>query len=1313
MFDELFARFRTTPAAQGLLRRVESGGALTCGGVTGSGHAFLAAWLHREFPNRPVVLVAENLKAQESLHQDLETWLGAEGQSPKSKVQGPRSPDASPDRPSPIAHLRFFPAWEILPHEDKLPHADVISERLETLVELMRSAECGVRNEDRAHGALDSAFRNPHSALVTTSITALLQRTFPPAILAARTRTLRRGERVDPLDLIEWLEDNGYDSEAQVSAKGEIALRGGIVDVFPLTSPWPVRLEFFGDELESLRTFDPVTQVSREGGEMEEITLPPAGELGVLKRQVGQGVTSNQCSVISSQSARQRASGNAEAEEVELETPNPIPQTSLATLLDYLPDETILLLSDPEAIEAHAESYGEQVPSGSPFIAGWEELRGELLRRKLTVVALSEDELNVSGDTGPLTSALSPDEGEGEELAPSLPAHADTAAAGSSLITNHFSLLLASLEPFRPISDRMPEQEIALAQRQAFFHQLASWLRQGFHVQVVCNNDGEAQRFQEVWQETILKGTDERKSGGGQDARPTLRLGTLARGFLCEAAKFVVVTDAEVFGRYKVQRPRRMKSAHAIAARSALDIDFSELEEGDYVVHLQHGIGRFKGLKVLPVAGRKDRTLLEPDQPVAAESGQECLVLEYAPSDTDREPPKLYVPVTEAHLISKYVGAGKMRPPLNTLGGKRWEKTKQQAERAVRDLASELLAIQAKRATQPGHAFGPDTPWQREFESSFLFEETPDQHRAIEEAKRDLEMPKPMDRLICGDVGFGKTEVAIRAAFKAVMGGRQVAVLVPTTVLAQQHYNTFRERMADYPVRVELLSRFRTRKEQLKVVEQLAAGAVDIVIGTHRLVQSDVTFKELGLVIIDEEQRFGVMHKEKFKLMRTHVDVLTLSATPIPRTLYLALTGARDMSTIQTPPQDRLPVETIVEHYDERVIRDAILRELERGGQVFFLHNRVQTIEAMRTRLAGLLPQARIVVGHGQMSGDELEEVMTKFVNGEADVLLSTTIIESGLDIPNANTLIIDRADRFGLSQLYQLRGRVGRYKHQAFAYLLLPRHARLLTDVRKRMSAIKQYAQLGSGFKIAMRDLEIRGAGNLLGAQQSGHITAVGFELYCNLLKQSVAALKGERVNQRTNAALRLDFLAMNPVAEEPDVLRAACSVPEAKGHRAPSRNTQHATRSTPSISVPRDVDVWVPPSHSPTDEPETQDPKLETKRGGAFLPPAYITEPQHRIEAYRKLAQAETKADVDALARELKDRYGKPPKPVELLLLATELKLLAGERGLDAIETKAGKLMLHRRGDYIKLGGKFPRLTKTEPLALLKEIKRLLLSL
>jgi len=690
------------------------------------------------------------------------------------------------------------------------------------------------------------------------------------------------------------------------------------------------------------------------------------------------------------------------------------------------------------------------------------------------------------------------------------------------------------------------------------------------------------------------------------------------------------------------------------------------------VVHIQHGIGRYLGLKILPVgAGRKGNASTGASPLAETESGQECLVIEYAPADPDQPPPKLYVPVTEAHLVSKYVGAGKARPPLNALGGTRWAKTKAQAEKAVRDLAGELLSIQAARESQPGHAFAPDAPWQHEFEGAFIYEETPDQMRAILETKTDMEKPKPMDRLICGDVGFGKTEVAIRAAFKAVLDGRQVAVLVPTTVLAQQHFNTFRERMADYPARIELLSRFRTRRQQERVSKDLAVGAVDIVIGTHRLVQDDVRFKDLGLVIIDEEQRFGVMQKEKFKQLRKLVDVLTLSATPIPRTLYLALTGARDMSTIETPPQDRLPVETIVTHYDERIIRDAIQRELNRGGQVFFLHNRVMTIDMMAQKLKALVPQARIVVGHGQMHSDDLEEVMTRFVNGQADVLLSTTIIESGLDIPNANTILIDRADRFGLSDLYQLRGRVGRYKHQAYAYLLLPRHAGLFADARKRISAIKQYSTLGSGFKIAMRDLEIRGAGNLLGPEQSGHIMAVGFELYCQLLKQSIAVLKGERVKPRLEVQVRLDFLAMVPAADQ-SVVSGQLPVVGATDNGRPTKN-----------------------------------------KASACAPFKYISDSRQRIDVYRKLAQATDKQALKNLRAELRDRFGPLPPPMERLLQVAELKVLAADRGITVMETKEDKLMLTRNEDYITLAGKFPRLTETEAKARLDEIRKLLVAL
>ena len=1078
------------------------GGALSLNAVAASAHAFIAAWLHSLQPNRPIVVVTANLKQQESLQQDLETWLG-------------RSP-------------LFFPAWEILPHEGKLPHADVISERLQSVVALAKAP-----------------------APLTTSVIALLQKTFAPAALKSRIRTLKQGDQLPPLDLIEWLEEQGYEPEAQVSQKGELALRGGIVDIFPPTSPWPVRLEFFGDELESLREFDPATQVSR--GEIFEVCLPPAGEIGMLRQ-----------------------------------TPETAART---TLLDHLPAQPIFVLCEPEGLAVQAADYEQQVPPGDPFHTNWTELLSALHRIPgSTIVELREI----------------PD---------------------ADIPSN--DPVFQSLDAFRPLPDRPPEPQVAEAQRREFLAQLHRWQRQELGLQVFCNNDGERQRFAEIWQEYGL----------AANALPAISVGSLARGFIAENLRLAVVTDAEIFGRYKVQRPRRLKSPHAAAVRSAMEIDFADLETGDLVVHLQHGIGRYLGLKRLPaVNGHRG----QPTNIPSAGGETECLVIEYAPSGEAVEPPKLYVPVSEAHLVSKYVGAGKANPPLNQLGGNRWAKAKEQTEKAVRDIAAEMLRIQAVRETQPGHPCKPDNQWQREFESAFIYEETGDQLKAIAETKMDMERAKPMDRLICGDVGFGKTEVAIRAAFKAVMDGKQVAILVPTTVLAQQHFNNFRDRMADYPIRVELLSRFRTKREQNKVARDLTTGAVDIVIGTHRLVQEDITFKDLGLVVIDEEQRFGVLHKEKFKRLRTMVDVLTLSATPIPRTLYLALTGARDMSTIQTPPHDRLPVETIATQYDERLIRDAIKREMQRGGQTFFLHNRVTTIYDMQTKLQTLLPEARIVVGHGQMDADELEQVMTRFVNGEADVLLSTTIIESGLDIPNANTIIIDRADRFGLSELYQLRGRVGRYKHQAYAYLLLPRHARLLTDVRKRISAMKQYSTLGSGFKIAMRDLEIRGAGNLLGSEQSGHITAVGFELYCQLLKQSVSAMKGEKVTARAEVRVTLDFLG------EADA-----------------------------------------------------------------LPARYISESHHRIEMYRKLAQATEKPLLEALQKEMRDRFGPLPSEVELLVAVGELKILAREKKITSIEVEADKLKLIRSGDFIQLGGKFPRLTKKDPKARLKEIKRLLLAL
>jgi transcription-repair coupling factor (superfamily II helicase) len=1241
---ELFASVAKTPAALALRQRLESGGVLSCDAVSVSAQPFFTALLRHLFPMRPLVVVTHGLKSQEGFYQDASTW--AQFLEPDT---GDRNQAGPASHVSPlISRPLFYPAWETLPHEAKLPHADVISERLETLVALAQ------------HGA----WNTQHAPLLITSVTALLQRTFRPEHIRERTRTFRRGDRIDPLDLVEWLEDQGYEPEVQVNHKGEIALRGGIVDVFPLTSPWPVRLEFFGDELESLRAFDPISQMSKEN--IENVMISPGGELGILKRLVGTPSTASRTS------SEQRASS------VEIRDAAEHVSSLLGTLLDYLPHETIFLLCEPVSLDEHAASYSELVPGNDPFFIAWEEFRQQLAAKGMTAVTL--DDLTASDE---LLTPISVDDG-------ALIPH-------SALRAPRFE----SLDAFRPIVERAPDPQVAEAQRRGFFAQLHRWSRQGYGVHVFCNNDGERQRFGEVWKEY---GLDEGVSGqpavvsGSASPSDTPRqqllttdhgllthLGALSRGFICEEAKLVVVTDAEIFGRYKVQRPRRLKSPHAQTSRSLLDINFTDLDEGDYVVHLQHGIGRYLGLQMMPVSSG-DKKLEKAGASLTAQ--QECLVIEYAPNDPDQPAPKLYVPVNEAHLVSKYVGAGKARPPLNALGGGRWQKTKDQAERAVRDLAAELLSIQAARASEAGHAFKPDTPWQREFESSFLYEETPDQWKAIVAAKADMEAPRPMDRLICGDVGYGKTEVAIRAAFKAVMDGRQVAILVPTTVLAQQHANTFRERMADYPIRIELLSRFRTAREQKKVIQDLATGAVDIVIGTHRLVQDDIAFKDLGLVVIDEEQRFGVLHKEKFKLLRKLVDVLTLSATPIPRTLYLALTGARDMSTIETPPQDRLPVETIVTEYDERVIRDAIQREVNRGGQVFYLHNRVLDIDTVASRLRALLPKARIAVGHGQMHADDLEEVMTRFVNGEADVLLSTTIIESGIDIPNANTIIIDRADRFGLSDLYQLRGRVGRYKHQAYAYLLVPRHARLLTDARKRISAIKQYSTLGSGFKIAMRDLEIRGAGNLLGAQQSGHITAVGFELYCQLLKQSVAALKGEKVRPRVDVQVRLDFLALNAADES--------ERPKSKPESEPL-----------NISVQREAAAY---GEAKPSSFAIRTARSEFKRTSAAVPLTYVGDARQRIEIYRKLAESTDEEGVGQLKAELRDRFGPLPPAVELLLQVAALKVLAAERNITVIECKDDRLMLTRNNDFVQVGGRFPRLTKKEPRARLNEIKRLL---
>jgi len=750
------------------------------------------------------------------------------------------------------------------------------------------------------------------------------------------------------------------------------------------------------------------------------------------------------------------------------------------------------------------------------------------------------------------------------------------------------------------------------ARQNSVFQHLEEWLADGWTVCVAAATEGERERFLELSGTHLPRG-----------ASLSFLDIPLAEGFVLRRARLAVLALSELFGRYRTtERPDRLHRLEQQRTHSAAT-ELDELDEGDLVVHVDYGIGRYQGL-------------------LRNNEGDDELSIEYKDGAT------LNVPVDQAHLVSRYVGVGGKAPALSRLGGTRWKNTRQAAEKSILDYAARLLRTHAERESQSGLAHPPDTKWMWEFENSFPFAETPDQLRAIAEVKADMEAPKPMDRLICGDVGFGKTEVAIRAAFKAVTGGTQAAVLAPTTVLAEQHWRTFRERMSDFPIRIDLLSRFRTASEISATVEGIANGSVDIVIGTHRLLSNDISFKNLGLAVIDEEQRFGVRHKEQFKERFRQVDVLILSATPIPRTLYFSLMGVRDMSTIDTPPPNRIPVHTSVCTYDERVVRDALRRELERDGQVFFLHNRVRSIETVRRRIRDLVPEARILTGHGQMPRHDLEEVMHAFVDGMADILLATTIIESGIDIPNANTIIIDRADRFGLADLYQLRGRVGRSARRAYAILMLPRDQLATGDARKRVGAIRQYTALGSGFKIAMRDLEIRGAGSLLGTRQSGHIAAVGFDLYCQLLRQSVERLSGQTVRRRSDVVLRADFIRFSEARHEP------------------SR----------SDLLP------------------------------AFFPSSFIGDPKQRVAAYRELASLADPAELRGFENRLRDRFGRLPAPADHLLGVARLRLEAAGAGAETVEIKGDRLMIQRNGGYLMLDDRrFPRLSSSHPASMLRE--------
>ncbi|OGO65798.1 MAG: transcription-repair coupling factor [Chloroflexi bacterium RBG_19FT_COMBO_55_16] len=954
---------------------------------------------------------------------------------------------------------------------------------------------------------------------------AVMARTLPRREFLKAIRILKPSQTIPPEELARILINFGYEHSSTVIVPGQFARRGGILDLWPPAEASPARLDFFGDEIEGVRHFDPTTQ--RSTNSLQQLFLSPAREFLLSHNSHSNSLLSTLVSPPS---------------EFHIPLLHPWP----AGLIDYLPRQALILVDNWEDFQNTIQEIEEQ----SMGLRAEYEKDGTLpLDFPLPYLPWTEIQDTLSThrtlELGPSTA---PENSELAQLFTSSPRF------GGRL---------------KPLLEHLFQRASA-----------------GDRVIVVSR---QSSRLLELWSEA--KPSTLPPSPDPSSPNPLFLEGSLSEGWILTPPAGPVLhllSDGEIFG-WRRPEPRQRLRAIAEAPEAA----YADLQVGDWVVHIDHGIGRFLGLVNRAVDGVE----------------REYLAVEYAEGD------QLFVPVHQADRLTRYVGPDSRLPASNRLGGVEWRNVKARAREAVIEVAEDLLNLYAQRQVVAGNAFSQDSAWQHELEASFPYVETEDQLRVIGEVKRDMESPRPMDRLICGDVGYGKTEVALRATFKAVMDGKQVAMLVPTTVLAQQHFYTFRERLAAFPVEVEMLSRFRTPQQQREILFRLAMGNVDIIIGTHRLLQEDVEFKDLGLLIIDEEQRFGVTHKEYLKKMRSEVDVLTLTATPIPRTLYMALTGVRDISTINTPPEERLPIITHVGPFSQRLVRQAILRELERGGQIFFVHNRVQTITAMRSHLERLVPGARLAIAHGQMDENQLSERMQQFTNGEIDVLLTTSIIESGLDIPNANTLIVDRADTFGLSQLYQLRGRVGRGAQRAYAYFFKHRRKIPTLEGRQRLETIAENAQLGAGFNIAMRDLEIRGAGDILGSRQHGHIAAVGFHLYTRLLGEAVARL-------RVNRGLPPDSQA--PVLDS---------------HR-------------PLVSVDLPLHISIPPD--------------------------YVSDKNMRLHLYRRIADLRTTSEIDPLIEEFKDRFGIPPAPVRNLLFQLKIKLLAENANVASINVESDQIVV-----------------------------------
>jgi transcription-repair coupling factor (superfamily II helicase) len=1063
--NNLLNSLRNTESYKTIVGKLQSGERkIQLKGLFGSSKAYLLSALAKDLPATFLIVLPSQEEA-EKLVQDLLTFLEADTHRHDGCTPEEMASSASED-------VLLFPEWHgekqaVSLDNSALPSKKLVADRMLCLDKLLQ----------RQAGEPTSF------CIVVTSIKALMHKVLPKEIFQSSLLRLTVGDEIDLDGTLEKLVHSGYRNVNMVEMKGEFARRGDILDIYPLTYDNPVRVELWGDEVDSIRLFDVASQRSIE--KLTEVRILPVRELILTPEAI------DNCRQKIEQLATENTSPKflqalfAFKEQLEtffpswegpgvgegLEAYLPWFYPNLNTLCDYLPEDTIVFVDEFRWISRAADGF-------------WENIQKDYEKKfdldQVVVVPHetfkdAESIFNILQEKQMIYSALS----------------------GHLANESGIDEPIASLKD-KPIEMGMRSIPAHRGNFQMFWDEFREWQKEGYLVNILCDNAKQIERMNFILEERRLN------IGG-----IAVGIGILNEGFISDELKLVMMSDDEIFGRQR-QRQRRVKFKEGAPISSYID-----LKESDYVVHVSHGIGIYRGIKRLDIDGRP----------------QDFLMLQYAGSDV------LYVPTYQIDMVQKYIGGGDdVKLKIDRLGGTRWSQLKARVKQDIQKLAQELLELYAARAALPGHAFSRNTPWQQEFEAAFPYEETPDQLKAIEEALADMERPRPMDRLICGDVGYGKTEVAMRAAFKAVMDGKQVAVLVPTTVLAQQHFLTFYERFEPFPVKVGMLSRFRTPKEIKQLLEDLANGKVDIVIGTHRLLSKDVKFHDLGLLVIDEEHRFGVRHKERIKQLRKQVDVMTMSATPIPRTMHMSLVGARDLSIINTPPENRLPIETYVMEFKPDIVRDAILKEMDRGGQVYFVHNRIESIASVANIVQELVPQARIAVAHGQMHERQLERIMLDFIAYKYDVLVCTTIIESGLDIPNVNTIIINRADALGLAQLYQLRGRVGRAQEQAYGYLLYPEARTITEGAQKRLRVIEEFTDLSSGFKIALRDLEIRGVGNILGPEQHGHIVAVGYDMYCKLLNEAVKELKGEEVVEAVETKISFPIEAYLPDEYVPD---------------------------------------------------------------------------------------------------------------------------------------------------------------------------------